>query len=359
MKLNKLTLNNFKNFEHFEAEFHPQVNAFTGNNGVGKTNLLDAIYTLAMGKSYFGLTNRQLIRHGQNFFSIKGRFNRDNDSFDILLKYREGEKKSLSVNGKEYPRLSDYIGLVPVVMISPYDRDLISESGETRRRFTDRLIAQYDKDYLNNLIRYTRSLRQRNSLLKYFAANGSFDPDRLDAFDRPLARYAEAIHAKRQQFVQSLAPILSEKYARIAGSGEQPGITYRSALNQTAAYELLQKNLERDRLLQYTSDGIHRDDLIFTLNGHPIKKFGSQGQQKSFLIALRLAEADMLFSRKNDAPILLFDDIFDKLDPGRVRQILDYVKHRRFGQVFITDTHPERVSLLLDALDRQARIFEL
>ena len=359
MKLNKLTLNNFKNFEHFEAEFHPQVNAFTGNNGVGKTNLLDAIYTLAMGKSYFGLTNRQLIRHGQNFFSIKGRFNRDNDTFDILLKYREGEKKSLSVNGKEYPRLSDYIGLVPVVMISPYDRDLISESGETRRRFTDRLIAQYDKDYLNNLIRYTRSLRQRNSLLKYFAANGTFDTARLETYDEALARYAAAIHIKRQQFVQTLAPLLTEKYARIAGTGEKPGLSYRSTLNQIDPRELLHRNLERDRLLQYTSDGIHRDDLIFTLNGHPIKKFGSQGQQKSFLIALRLAEADMLFSRKNDAPILLFDDIFDKLDPGRVRQILDYVQHRRFGQVFITDTHPERVSLLLDALDRQAGIFEL
>ncbi len=359
MKLHKLILNNFKNFEHFEAQFHPQVNAFTGNNGVGKTNLLDAVYALAMGKSYFGLTNRQLIRHGENFYSIKAVFQRDNDTYEVLLKYREGEKKSLAVNGKEYTRLSDHIGLIPVVMISPYDRDLISESGETRRRFADRLIAQYDKDYLNNLIRYTRTLQQRNSLLKYFAANGTFDATRLETYDESLARYAAVIHAKRQQFVQSLAPLLAEKYKHIAGTGEQPGLTYRSALNLTDARELLHKNIERDRLLQYTSDGVHRDDLMFTLNGHPIKKFGSQGQQKSFLVALRLAEADMLFSRKNDAPILLFDDIFDKLDPQRVHRILDYVKHRPFGQVFITDTHPERVSLLLEALDRQAGIYEL
>ena len=359
MKLNRLILNNFKNFNHFEADFHPQVNAFTGNNGVGKTNLLDAIYALAMGKSYFGITNKQLIRHGENFFSVKGMFQRVNDRFDVLLKYREGEKKSLSVNGKEYSRLSDHIGLIPMVMISPYDRDLISESGETRRRFADRLIAQYDKDYLNNLIRYHRTLQQRNSLLKYFAANGIFDAQRLETYDKAMAGHAEHIHTKRKQFVETLNPILQEKYTAIANSDENPGIAYQSALNQTGAAELLHKNLERDRILQYTSAGIHRDDLIFTLNGYPIKKFGSQGQQKSFIVALRLAEAEILFARKNDAPILLFDDIFDKLDPQRVQKILEYVKNRKFGQVFVTDTHPERIRLLLETLDREAGIFEL
>lgn len=359
MKLNRLRLTNFKNFDSWHADFHPQVNALVGANGRGKTNILDAIYTLAVGKSYFSLTNRQLIRHGEDFFSLKGAFEKNDAAFDVLLKYREGERKILEVNGKEVTPLSAHIGRIPVVMISPYDRDLIGEGGEIRRRFMDKLIAQYDAAYLADLIRYMRTLQQRNRLLKYFAANGIFDPGQLDPYDRELAATGQRIYEKRKDFVDKLRPLLRQKYRWISGGAEEVDLVYQSALHQAGARDLLAANLAKDRVLQYTSAGIHRDDLRFLINGYPIRKFGSQGQQKSYLIALRLAESDLLYAQKNDTPILLFDDIFDKLDPQRVRQILTYVKNRIFGQVFLTDTHPERINQLIETLDNEAKIFHL
>ncbi len=359
MRIGTLILNNFKNFEHWQASFHPQVNVLVGPNGRGKTNILDAIYMLAMGKSYFSLTHRQLIRHGEHFFSLRGLFEKENAEWDVLIKYREGERKILSVNGKETERLSDHIGRIPVVMISPYDRDLIGEGGETRRKFLDKLISQYDAAYLADLIRYHRTLQQRNSLLKFFAANGLFDPARLEPFDLALAETGTRIYEKRKELTAKINPLLKEKYRWISGGAEQVDIRYKSALEKMPLLEILRKNLERDRVLQYTGSGIHRDDLEFLIDDYPIRKFGSQGQQKSFLVALRLAQSDLLFLRKNDTPILLFDDAFDKLDPGRVQQILRYVKERMQGQVFITDTHEERTGQLLEVLENQGKIIAL
>ena len=359
MKITSLKLNNFKNFEHWYAEFRPDVNVLVGPNGKGKTNVLDAIYMLAMGKSYFSLTHRQMVRHGEDFFSLRGLFEKDSSRWDVLIKYRDGDRKILSVNGKEMERLSDHIGLIPVVMISPYDRDLIGEGGETRRKFVDKLISQYDAAYLADLIRYQRTLQQRNSLLKFFAANATFDAARLAPFDNALSETGTRIYEKRKELVSLLRPLLRRKYAHISGQAEEVDLRYRSALHEIPFRELLQRHLDRDRVLQYTGAGIHRDDLEFLINDYPIRKFGSQGQQKSFLIALRLAQSELLRRRKNDTPILLFDDAFDKLDPQRVQHILRYVRDETDGQVFITDTHPERTEQLLDVLDSKGKIFHL
>jgi len=359
MRIKELTLYHFKNFAHWHSVFDRQVNVLVGPNGKGKTNILDAIYMLAMGRSYFSLTNRQLIRHGEDFFSVRGMFEKDDSEMDVLLKYRRGERKILSVNGKDIERLSDHIGRIPVVMISPYDRDLIGEGAETRRRFIDKLISQYDAAYLADLIRYHRTLQQRNSLLKFFAANGVYEEERLEPFDLALSETGTRIFEKRKAFAEKISPLLRQKYAWISGDAEQVDLRYRSALHQSDLLSLLRANREKDRVLQYTRFGIHRDDLEFLINGYPIRKFGSQGQQKSFLVALRLAQSDLLYHQKNDTPILLFDDAFDKLDPQRVEQILLYVKNQTAGQVFITDTHDDRIRHLLEVLENHGKIIAL
>ncbi len=361
MILKELHLYNFKNFSEKTFHFAQALNALTGNNGVGKTNVLDAINMLAFGKSYFHLTLNQIIRHGQQEFSIKGIF-RDTENRNteiVLLQYRKGEKKILKRNDKPYERLTDHIGRIPVVMISPYDRDLISESGEIRRKFLDKIIAQFDKEYLADLTAYNKILSQRNRLLKYFAFNNTFDAETLEVYNEKLSRYGTRIFSKRQIFIDKFRPYLQEKYAWVSHRAEEVDITYRSELQDKPLSELLDENLERDRLLQHTTKGIHRDDLIFLINGYPIRKFGSQGQQKSYLIALKLAEYESLRARKKSAPILLFDDIFDKLDPTRVKQIVKWVETGTFGQIFLTDTHPERLQQLLKDINKQTGIIHL
>ncbi len=359
MILRTLRLRNFKNFREKDFNFLPGINALTGNNGVGKTNVLDAIYMLAFGKSYFNLTLNQLITHGEDFFSIKGFFENNPGEDQILIKYKKGDKKHIYRNDKEYEKLSEHIGLIPLVMISPYDRDLISESGEIRRKFIDRSISQFDKDYLADLSAYYKVLSQRNRLLKFFALNNTFDPVSLEVYNEKLAQYGKRIFEKRKIFLRDFIPILQEKYNWLSGNREQVDISYQSHLFQTALEDLLKQNLDKDRLLQFTGKGIHRDDFVFLINNYPIRKFGSQGQQKSFLIALKLAEYEMLKSRKNRAPILLFDDIFDKLDPLRVRQIIRWVEDGTFGQVFISDTHPERMEQLLKNIRQTTQIIHL
>jgi len=359
MYLKELQLFNFKNFDEKQFEFDEKINCFVGYNGVGKTNVLDAIYFLAFGKSYFNNNTRQIIRFEQTGFSIKGIFDMENKIENMFVSYQIDKKKIIKRNNKAYDKLADHIGLIPLVMISPYDRDLISEGGETRRKFVDRIISQTDKTYLNNLISYQKVLSQRNKLLKYFAANHHFDAETLDIYNEQLHKYGTEIYEKRKSFIETFNPYLKEKYHQLSQGKEEVDISYYSELEVKPLRHLLSENIQKDRLLQHTSKGIHRDDFIFEINLHPIKKFGSQGQQKSFLIALRLAEFEFLKNKSDRIPILLFDDIFDKLDESRVEQIVKMVNDKTFGQIFITDTHAERTEKLIKNIHQSFKIFHL
>jgi len=359
MHLKKLSLFNFKNFAGKDFEFDTKINCFVGNNGVGKTNILDAIYFLSFGKSYFNNNIRQIIKFDEQAFSIKGEFEINQKNDVILLSYQIDKKKVLKRNNKTYDRLADHIGLIPLVMISPYDRDLISESGETRRKFIDRIISQADANYLSALISYQKVLAQRNRLLKYFAANHRFDRETLDIYNQQLHQYGTVIFNKRQDFIKDFADFLKEKYAVLSQGKEAVNISYYSELEIKPLINLLEENIQKDRILQHTSKGIHRDDFLFEINEKPIRKFGSQGQQKSFLIALRLAEFEFLKHRSSQTPILLFDDIFDKLDETRVEQIVKMVNQKTFGQIFITDTHAERTENLVKNIHQSFKVFNL
>ncbi len=359
MHLKELKLYHFKNFDEKTFIFDRKINCFVGNNGIGKTNILDAIYFLALGKSYFNNNIRQIIKFGETAFSIKGTFEINGKQEVIHISYQLDKKKIIKRNNKAYERLADHIGLIPLVMISPYDRDLISERGETRRRFIDKIISQANSGYLSTLINYQKVLAQRNRLLKYFAANHHFDNKTLQIYNEQLHQYGTLIHHKRQEFIKEFAVYLKEKYAILSQNKEQVDIIYDSELSGKPLIDLLNENIQKDRILQHTSKGIHRDDFLFEINGKPIKKFGSQGQQKSFLIALRLAEFEFLKQKSQQIPILLFDDIFDKLDENRVTQIVKMVNDKTFGQIFITDTHAERTKNLVQNLHQSFKIFEL
>ncbi len=359
MYLQELKLFNFKNFAEQSFEFDHKINCFVGNNGIGKTNILDAIYFLALGKSYFNHNIRQIIKFKEPAFSIKGLFNIADKNEIIQVSYQIDKKKTIKRNNKTYDRLADHIGLIPLVMISPYDRDLISESGETRRKFIDKIISQADANYLSALIHYQKVLAQRNRLLKYFAANHHFDQDTLHIYNQQLHQYGSLIFNKRKLFIQNFSEFLKAKYAVLSQDKEAVDISYYSELEIKPLIDLLEENIQKDRLLQHTSKGIHRDDFLFEINEKPIRKFGSQGQQKSFLIALRLAEFEFLKLESQQIPILLFDDIFDKLDENRVAQIVKMVNDKSFGQIFISDTHVERTENLVKNTHQSFKIFEL
>jgi DNA replication and repair protein RecF len=359
MYLTNLTLYNFKNFISESFDFDKKINCFVGDNGVGKTNVLDAIYFLAFGKSFFNSNIRQIIHFGEEAFSVKGAFQIQEKKEEILISYQVDKKKIIKRNNKVYNRISDHIGLIPLVLISPYDRDLISEHGETRRKFVDKIISQSDPAYLSALIAYQKNLAQRNRLLKYFASNHKFDKDTLSIYDEQLNQYGTFIYQKRKEFIQDFSGYLKNKYNILSGGKEQVEINYFSELEIKPLKELLNENIQKDRILQHTSKGIHRDDFLFEINANPIRKFGSQGQQKTYLIALRLAEFEFLKKQSGKLPILLFDDIFDKLDEHRVEQIIKMVNDETFGQIFISDTHAERTKKLVEQVHQSFKIFDL
>ena len=356
MEITKLALLNYKNFESKDLKFNTKVNCFVGKNGIGKTNILDAIYHLCYGKGYFNPVASQNIKHGTDFFVVEGSFNKDEREERIICSLKKGSKKIIKRNGKAYDRLSDHLGLLPLVIISPADRDLIIEGSEMRRKFMDGVISQLDKNYLNSLINYNKILSQRNSLLKYFAINHTFDPDTLAVYNDQLASYGKEIHSKRTAFLTDFIPLFKEQYALISGGEETVDISYHSKLNQSSFKELLANNLDRDRALQYSSVGTHKDDLSFEITGYPVKKFGSQGQQKSFLIALKIAQFYFTKKQLKTTPILLLDDIFDKLDENRVAQIVSLVDQEEFGQIFISDTHPERTEAIVKKIHHSYKI---
>ncbi len=359
MNLEQLHVLNFKNISEKTFHFTKKINCFVGKNGQGKTNLLDAIYYLAFGKSYFNPIALQNIRHDEDFFVVEGVFNKTDKREQIVCSLKKGQKKVLKRNGKIYDKFADHIGLIPLVMISPSDQDLISEGSETRRKFIDLVISQQDGAYLQQLIQYQKILSQRNALLKYFALNRVFDHDTLSIYDEQLHGLGTEIHRKRKTFIEEFNPIFIKYHREITNEGETVDIRYESQLHEKPLLELLSDSLQKDRLLQYSSTGIHKDDLVFELNGHSLKKFGSQGQQKSLLIALKLAQFDFIKKQSGVAPILLFDDIFDKLDAERVQQIVNMVNKSAFGQLFITDTHEERTELIVKSTELDYEIFKI
>jgi DNA replication and repair protein RecF len=359
MYLKKISLFNYKNFSEANFEFDNKINCFVGKNGIGKTNVLDAIYHLSYGKSYFNPLAVQNIKHGEEFFVIDSEFEKNERTEQIVCSMKKGQKKVLKRNGKAYDKFSDHIGFIPLVIISPADRDLIVEGSETRRKFMDSVISQLDSNYLQQLIHYQKVINQRNALLKYFALNHTYDNDTLSIYNEQLTEYGQSIFEKRKAFIAEFLPIFNFHHHNITGSEESVQIIYESHLFENNLLTLLQQNINKDRMLQYTSVGIHKDDLSFEIDNFPIKKFGSQGQQKSFLIALKLAQFEFLKKQSGVKPILLFDDIFDKLDENRVSKIIEMVNADTFGQLFISDTHPERTETIVKATLQSYTIFNL
>ncbi len=360
MYLRKISVANFKNYEEASLAFSEKINCFIGDNGVGKTNLLDAIHYLSFCKSYFNPIDSQNVRHSQDFFSIHGTYFKNGDQPDkISCVQRLNQKKQFRLNKKDYERLADHIGLYPLVMVSPYDRDLINEGSEVRRKYLDGVISQFDRNYLEDLINYNKALAQRNALLKHFAETRTFNAQSLEVWDTQLSGPGQRIFERRQAFLQAFVPVFQRYFEFISEGKEEVSITYESQLFERSLGELLAVSAERDRAARYTTTGVHKDDLVFVINGYPVKKFGSQGQQKSYVIAIKLAQFEYTMDLKGFKPILLFDDIFDKLDDHRVGQIIRLVSENSFGQVFITDTQRQRVEKLLKEVKIDHRIFEI
>ena len=342
MILKKISLFNYKNFFEISFDFNAKINCFVGKNGVGKTNVLDAIYHLANGKSYFNPLASQNIKHNEEFYVIDGEFEKLDRQEQIICSLKRNHKKILKRNGKVYEKFSDHIGLIPIVIISPSDSNLIVEGSETRRKFMDNVISHLNSSYLKNLIKYQKIIIQRNALLKYFAINRVFETDTLSIYNEQLEILGTEIYEVRTQFISDFSPIFNQHYANISSSAEQVMLRYESSLQHKNLLTHLNDTINKDRILQYTTVGIHKDDLQFEIDHYSIKKFGSQGQQKTFLIALKLAQFEFLKQKSGVKPILLFDDIFDKLDENRVQKIISMVNDDTFGQIFMTDTHPER-----------------
>jgi DNA replication and repair protein RecF len=359
MYLQHLSVINFKNYAEAELDFSKGVNAFTGDNGAGKTNLLDAIHYLSLCKSYFNPVDSQQIKQGTDFFIINGNFSKNDSQESIACGVKRNQKKQFKRNKKDYQRLADHIGLFPLVMVSPYDISIIIEGSEERRKFIDNVISQTDNQYLDELISYNKILLNRNALLKRIADTGRYDPDLLAVFDEQLVSSGNRIFQKRKAFMESFTEIFNKHYQFLSENAERVDLVYESQLLQDDFAELLKKNTEKDRALERTTTGIHRDELQFAIHGMPMKKFGSQGQQKSFLIALKLAQYSFLDQQKGFKPLLLLDDIFDKLDDKRVTKLMQMVSNHDFGQVFITDTSVGRVKGIFNDINVDLKLFKV
>ena len=353
--LEKIVISDFRNIRLQEVEFAPNVNCISGNNGEGKTNLLDAIYYLSMTKSAFSSSDKFTFRHGTDEFSLAGVYKMDNGlvSRFALKMTAKGEKK-VKRDDKPYSRISEHVGVLPVVMVSPADISLVSESGDERRRFINSVLSQMDHEYLSALQQYNRLLLQRNRMLKEFDVDRSL----LEVIDMRMSALSDPIHKARTNFIEELKPVVSEYYRILSGGSEQVSIEYESDLFKAELDTLLASSFEKDRALKYTSCGIQRDDFVFTMNGHPIRRHGSQGQQKSFLVALKFAQYELMKRNYGFAPLLLLDDVFDKLDMNRISNLLQMVASKDFGQIFITDSNKVRMAGIVDRLTSDRAYFE-
>jgi DNA replication and repair protein RecF len=359
LALQELQLYQFRNYDEAIIRPSPGINCFTGNNGSGKTNLLDAIHYLSMCRSYFNIHDSQNIRFDATEFMIRGSFEKNDRAEEILVSFRKGDKKKVSRNKVDYTRFSDHVGLIPVVIISPYDADLINLGSEERRKFLDSIIAQFDHEYLNDLINYNKALAQRNALLKQFQGRSPM-AEALEIWDHQLAVTGNALHAKRSRFIELFIPLFQNDYTLISQGLEQVGITYVSHLMGSDMHAQLQKGLERDLALGYTTRGIHKDDLEFNIQDRPIRRFGSQGQQKSMLLALRTAQLRYIGMETGITPVLLLDDIFDKLDNRRIASLIERVSDSAdFGQVFITDTDGVRLKEMFRGNAKAVKFFNV
>ncbi|WP_158855793.1 DNA replication/repair protein RecF [Lunatibacter salilacus] len=359
MHLKNISLRQFKNFSADRFEFSEEVNCFLGLNGAGKTNLLDAIHYLCLTKSAFQSVDQFQMLHGTNFFMVKGSFINEGKILELDCSMESGKKKQLVLNGKPYQKMSDHIGLFPVVLIAPDDTSLIRDGSEERRRFFDNMLSQLSSNYLNQLVRYQHFLKQRNALLKQFHDSGKKDLSLLEPYSRELIQLSDIIHRQRFEFIQNFAPGIQSHYSFIAGESEKTDITYTSDAGEKTFEKDFRNSLEKDLILKRTNKGIHKDDYIFTIGGHSLKKFGSQGQQKSYLISLKLSQFDAFKLEKKQKPILLLDDIFDKLDDIRIGQLMKLVAKRDFGQLFITDARPERSIKIFSDLQIPAKLFHI
>jgi DNA replication and repair protein RecF len=359
MYLKKLSLTNFKNYSQADLEFSPKINCFVGNNGVGKTNILDAIHYLSLTKSFFNNIDSVNIKHNEEYFLIQGIFAGDNEEVNIFCSFQRQKQKVFKRNGREYQRMTDHVGKFPVVMISPADNGLISEGSEERRKFLNKIISQYNAGYLDSVLNYNKALQQRNKLLKDSNSDRNFDEELLSIWDSQLVRYGSLAYSERDLLINELIPVFQEYYTMISNGKERVSLKYRSHLMDGDFAEALRKTVAKDRVLEYTTVGIHKDDLLFEMNGFSVKSLGSQGQQKSYLVALKLAKFDYIKKKAGSAPILLLDDIFDKFDADRVAQIIRLVGNHRFGQIFITDTHQSRLQEILNSLETDYRLFKI
>ena len=356
MVIENLSVLNYKNIEQADLDFSGKINCFIGVNGMGKTNVLDAVYYLSFCKSHSNPIDAQVVRHGEEMFMLQGTYLSDNGSTErISCGIRVGHRKSFKRNGKEYKRLAEHIGFVPLVMISPSDTSLIMDGSEERRRFMDTVISQYDIQYLDALLHYGRALQQRNNLLK---GEAEPDPDMLDIYEEAMAQSGEYIYAERKKFAERLQPIFQTMYGNIAQTDEHVGLDYASHCERGSLAEQLRSGRARERIVGYTLHGIHKDELPMTLNGFPLKREGSQGQCKTYLVALKLAQFFFLKQAgSGQTPLLLLDDVFDKLDSRRVEQIVRLVSHDDFGQIFITDTNREHLDSILRQADCDYKLF--
>ena len=353
--LEKIVISDFRNIALQELEFSPNINCISGNNGEGKTNLLDAIYYLSMTKSAFAASDRFNFRHGTDEFSLSGIYRMDNGlSSRFAMKISSKGEKKLRRDDKPYGKVSEHIGVLPVVMVSPSDNSLVSDSGEERRRFVNAVLSQMDREYMSAMQHYNRLLQQRNRMLK----EPEVDRTLMEVIDMRMSALAGPIHEARRRFVDDIRPVVAEYYKALSGDTEQVDIRYESELSSSSLEGILASSFEKDRILKYTGSGIHRDDFVFMMNGHPIRRYGSQGQQKSFLVSLKFAQYEIMKRNYGFPPVLLLDDVFDKLDMSRISNLLQMVASKDFGQIFITDSNKVRMSGIVDKLTQERVYFE-
>ena len=359
LQLTQINLIQFRNYETSTVSFSEPIVAICGMNGTGKTNLLDAIYYLGFSKSYFGRTDAQNVQHGKQGMRVSGVYQKSNEVVDVSFIIRENNKKELNVAGVPVKKLSEHIGQFPCVMIAPDDIELITGGSEERRKLMDSILSQTNKTYLEQLIAYNKILQQRNSLLKQLAENPGMGNDLLEIYNEQLIQSGQTIFSCRKAFLNTFLPQVGVNYQQIAGKAEALQLSYESPLLQKNFSSILKDNLSKDMTLQRTSSGVHRDDIGFFLNDCPFKTEASQGQRKSLLFAIKLAEWEYLRNSIGTPPILLLDDVFEKLDESRMAHLLTTVSREPFGQVFITDTHAERIREKLEGTNRPYQLIQL
>lgn len=358
MILKTISIINYKNLSQVELELSPKINCFVGNNGMGKTNLLDAVYYLSFCKSYTNPIDSQIINHESDVCMIQGKYILESDkTTDIYCGLKRRQKKQFKRDKKEYERLSDHIGQIPLVMISPADIEIIQGGSEERRKFMDIAISQFDKEYMQALIKYNKALQQRNALLKMREQQS--DPTLFQIWEEQMVEEAELIFNKRQEFINKFTPIFNHFYKTVSTSSEDVSFQYISQLQDGDFAEMLVANRHREMILGHTTVGIHRDELEMLLDAYPIKKVGSQGQNKTYFVALKLAQFDYLRSTGSKTPILLLDDIFDRLDANRVEEIIKLVSGDEFGQIFISDTNRESFDKILERIGNNHHIYSV